>query len=553
MSLGPQCWRCRKKRLRCDSSHPSCRKCLLAEAECPGYGDKRPIAWRSPLVPTDKGIVRIRDPENVKKRSAPASVLGIVCRSPRTAGSEMELKIATDAMEYYLVPYSIIRSPYQVSPPQVIELAEYLRNAFISIAALHRHVSGEPSLVFKLSPSNDGGAQPAIRSRARAAATTPEDSELSRLVAAGDFKSVYFATQAGALKALGEELRTYRPDEPTDAFSPSILVGIMVMLSSQFSAYAPWQFHVDGAWGQVQAHGGFDVVARMDVELCRLLQHFAVFDIFGMTTHRFTAVSAQTVVRRASSYASVFENFNVKVRNPWQLVPNDLAKILIRINVVRANYALSLNAKSRLEGLHDVLDFLDGSCPDDWAAETLTTAAVWLKPSRLSEDRQTKDAWRALMAAYHSAAILYAISSLTVFGGNLMSEAAWGPASFLERRMNAYRAVLSSLRVLFDQRARRQRHGTVDSQSPIATSAGLLHKFVIWPMVIAGTQSALIHHDENATRFLCSGMQAVGEELGTVSMIDGARLVQRLHHAKEHGRDFSSWDDLFDGAPLFLM
>ncbi|GKT55887.1 C6 zinc finger domain protein [Colletotrichum tofieldiae] len=594
MSLGPQCWRCRKKRLRCDSSRPACRKCLAADVECPGYGDKRPIEWRDPLVLTDNGIVRIRDPEAVKKHPARTSVLGVVCRPPRTAGSEMELKIAVDAMEYCggliflvdnhhvapdLVPYSTNRSPYQVSPQQVGELAGYLRNALVSIAALHRHVSGEPSLVLKLSAGNDGGPQSVVRSRARSVATAPpEDSELSRLIAAGDFESVHFASQAAALKALGEELRNHRPDGSTDSFDPSILVGILVLLSSQvtypsaastclrlkansrnqiqFSAYAPWQSHIDGTWGLVQAHGGFEAVARMDLELCRLLQQFAAFDIFGMTTHRLTETSAQTVIQRASSYVSIFQNSDANARNPGQLVPNDLAKILIQINVLRANYTLSATEKSRTEGLSSILDFLGGSPPDNWVAEISIAAAAWLRPSKLSEDQETKDAWRALMAAYHNAVTLYAISSLTRLSGTLTSEAAdpQDPALLLEgRKLTAYHALLASLRVLFDQRARRRRHDTVESRKPVASSAGLLHKFVIWPMVIAGTQSTLVYHDEEATRFLCSGMRAVGEELGTVSMIDGARLIEKLHSAKEQCREFPSWDDWFDGAPLFLM
>ncbi|OHW89433.1 C6 zinc finger domain-containing protein [Colletotrichum incanum] len=566
MSLGPQCWRCRKKRLRCDSSRPACKKCLVAKVDCPGYGDKRPIAWRDPLVVTDKGIVRIRDPEDVKKRSAPTSVLGVVCRPPRTAGSEMELKMAVGAMEYYnhhvaldLVPYSTDRSPYQVSPQDIGELAGYLRNAYVSIAALHRHVSSEPSLVWKLSAGNQGGPRSIVRSRARSVATAPpENSELSRLIAAGDFESAHFASQAAAMKALGEELRNYRPDGSMGSLGSSILVGIMVLLSSQtqFSAYAPWQSHIDGAWSLLQAHGGFEVVARMDLELGRLLQHFAGLDIFGMTTQRLTETSAQTVIQRASSYASIFEGFQAKVRNPGPMVPNDLAKIMIQINVLRANYTLFTKEKSRTEGLSAILDFLGRSSADNWAAEMSTTAAAFLMPTKLSEDQETKDAWRALMAAYHNAATLYAISSLTRLGGTLRSEAAdpQDTTSLLgKRKLTAYHALLASLRLLFDQRARRRHHATVQSQKPVVTSAGLLHRFVIWPMVIAGIQSTLVYHDEDATRFLCSRMQAIGEELGTVSMIDGARLVKRLHLAKEHGREFSSWDDLFDGAPLFFI
>ncbi|WQF78702.1 Putative zn(2)Cys(6) fungal-type DNA-binding domain, fungal transcription factor [Colletotrichum destructivum] len=567
MSLGPQCWRCRKRRLRCDSSLPSCRKCLAADVHCPGYGDKKPVAWRDPLVLTNKGVVRIRDPKETRTSSpsAPASVLGIVCRSPRTAGSEMHLRIAADAIEYFapdLVPYATTRSPFQVSPRQVGELAVYLRNAYISIAALHRHVSGEPSVLFRLAANdNRVGSRFVARSHARSEAAASGDSDLLGLIRMGDFKCVHFASQAAAFRALGEELHRYQPGGLTDDFGPSIFLGIIVMLSSQiqFSAYAPWQSHVDGAWSLVQAHGGLEVAARMDVELCRLLQQFALLDIFGMTTHRLTKVTAKTIISRSASYASMFHDSGFDSCNPWRLIPNQLAKVLIRINVLRAQNVLFAKARLRTDGLSAILDHLDGLSPTQWAAaEISTNTAALLAPSDLSEDHETKDAWVALMTAYRNAAILYAISSLTSLGGtsasgiiDLQDSASCCAA---EREMTAYHALLASLHVLFDQRTRRRRdHGTIESSKSVATSAGLLHKFVIWPMVIAGIHSALVHHDQDATGFLCSGMQTVGEELGTVSMIDGARLIKRLGLERERGGYVSSWDDLFDGAPLFFM
>lgn len=100
MTLGPQCWRCRKRRLRCDSSHPACRKCTAAGAACPGYGDKRPVAWRDPFVLTERGVVRIREVGGPRDKPGSASVMGIVCRAPRSVGSELELRITVDAIAY---------------------------------------------------------------------------------------------------------------------------------------------------------------------------------------------------------------------------------------------------------------------------------------------------------------------------------------------------------------------------------------------------------------------------------------------------------------------
>ncbi|EXF85228.1 hypothetical protein CFIO01_03299 [Colletotrichum fioriniae PJ7] len=621
MTLGPQCWRCRKKRLRCDSSVPACRKCIIARAECPGYGDKRPIAFRDPLVLTQKGVViRVRDREpdadgqhrdsdsdrsrgktrSSSSASPPASVLGIVCRSPRTVGSVMELRIAADAMDYYnhhvapdLVPYSTSTSPYQISPHQIASLASYLRNTYLSIAALHRHISGQSSssssssVLSKLSNDNKtlaiSTSRPSIRQHASIRGDT---SELSRLMAAGDFESVHFASQAAALQALGQELCAYhqpRGNGSTDTAEdpgPSILLGIMVMLTSQiqFSAYAPWQSHIAGAWSIILTHGPFAAVAKSDPELCRLLQQFAIFDIFGTSTHgatnnNITSSSssssnspppsvhvASTILARQESYEAIFLESDTDARNPWRLVPNDLARILIRINGLRARRALyPETAKHLPKGLSAVLAYLDTSPPEKWAAEISATAEVSLAPSKLSEDRETKDAWVALMTTYHSAAALYAINSLAGLGTTPRSSTIWSKeaSSQLARRESAaYTTLVASLRVLFTQRTQRHPSQAINNNTPsnsIATSAGLLHKFVIWPMVIGGIQSALIYHDQETTDFMCSGMQAVGQELGTVSMIDGARLVEKLQRETKHGRKFSSWDELFEGAPLFLM
>ncbi|KAF0322152.1 hypothetical protein GQ607_010655 [Colletotrichum asianum] len=576
MSLGPQCWRCRKRRLRCDSSLPSCLKCALASVSCPGYAPTRPIAWRNPLLLTSHGIVRVRENGAHEKAGlGRASVMGIVCRAPRSVRSEVELRIAADAIEYCgysslptyldhippggtdgfctdnlhvapdLVPYATERSPYQISPSEIGELAEYVRKSYISIAALHRFVSGEPA----------GVAGP--RGMVRSAAPTPEGSDISELMAAGDFKSVHFASQAAAIRALSEELGKHQADQNGAGAGPEILLGIMLMLSSQiqYSAYAPWQAHIHGAWSLIAAQGGMEVLAKANTDLCRVLQQVAVVDIFGMSTHCLTEASAKTVLSRYTCYAMIFDESMVEIANPWTLMPNGLARTINQINMLRAENLLLPSIESRTQGLLAVLEFLDAASPDAWATEVATNATVWLAPGRLSDDVETRTAWTALMTAFLNATVLYAINSLAGLGETSLRAVASSQdlmSSLVWRESAAYDALMSSIRILFDQRA--QRRETQDLKSdPPATSAGLLHKFVIWPMVVGGIQAAFVRRDDEAAGYLCSGMQSIGEELGTVSMIDGARLVEKLGQAHRNGDEPTSWDALFDGAPLFLM
>ena len=43
-----QCWECLKRRLVCDHSLPSCKKCHKAGRECPGYDEQKPLQWVQP-------------------------------------------------------------------------------------------------------------------------------------------------------------------------------------------------------------------------------------------------------------------------------------------------------------------------------------------------------------------------------------------------------------------------------------------------------------------------------------------------------------------------
>ncbi|KXH47834.1 hypothetical protein CSAL01_03327 [Colletotrichum salicis] len=613
MTLGPQCWRCRKKRLRCDSSIPACRKCIAADTECPGYGDKRPITFRDPLVLKQKGVVirvRDREPEGRQDRdrgktrsgrsssSPPASVLGIVCRSPRTAGPVMKLRITADAMEYYnrhvapdLVPYSTSTSPYQISPHQIASLASYLPNTYISIAAFHRHISGQPSssssssILSKLSNHNKTLAisptRPFIQTkcsnirrymrsvqthggrrlqnrplRVSSRRITSPRSRTLRISPTSRDQLIDHRRRSGCLSHHLPLSVAPLPPLRQPLFLPILLLlplshrtikhyQILTPLKIQFSAYAPWQSHITGAWSIILTYGPFTAVAKSDLELCRLLQQFAIFDIFGTSTHGDITLNepsvAGTILARQESYEAIFQESDANTHNPWRLVAHDLAKVLIRINGLRARRALYPETEKHFpEGLSAVLQYIDTSPPKKWAAKISATAESWLAPSKLSEDQEIKDAWVALMATYHAAAALYAINGLAGLGTTQRSSTAWSQEAvshLASRESAAYTALVASLRVLFTQRTQRHHlHANKTPSNSIATSAGLLHKFVIWPMVIGGIQSALIYHDEETTNFMCSGMQAVGEELGTTK-------VSPKGHLSIKSRDpLGAWD-----------
>ncbi|KAL4912047.1 hypothetical protein BDW62DRAFT_206843 [Aspergillus aurantiobrunneus] len=51
LTLGPQCWSCRARRVRCGSEAPECTKCAEKGIACPGYRPTRPLRWKEPQHP----------------------------------------------------------------------------------------------------------------------------------------------------------------------------------------------------------------------------------------------------------------------------------------------------------------------------------------------------------------------------------------------------------------------------------------------------------------------------------------------------------------------
>lgn len=64
-----QCWECLRRRLVCDFTQPSCKKCIRAGVECPGYDEKKPLKWLEP----GKVASKRRSPKNSQKGKNRAS------------------------------------------------------------------------------------------------------------------------------------------------------------------------------------------------------------------------------------------------------------------------------------------------------------------------------------------------------------------------------------------------------------------------------------------------------------------------------------------------
>ncbi|OAL00492.1 hypothetical protein IQ06DRAFT_293818 [Phaeosphaeriaceae sp. SRC1lsM3a] len=52
---GRRCWECQRRRVVCDRMLPTCRKCLEAGRQCPGYDERKPLQWIADGRVTSRG------------------------------------------------------------------------------------------------------------------------------------------------------------------------------------------------------------------------------------------------------------------------------------------------------------------------------------------------------------------------------------------------------------------------------------------------------------------------------------------------------------------
>lgn len=97
------CWECLRRRIVCDFTQPTCKKCLQAGVQCPGYGDKKParLRWLSPGKVASRRQARDRNSGTGNGRHAIVVATGGVGHgiAPRS-DMETEARALLEAVDY---------------------------------------------------------------------------------------------------------------------------------------------------------------------------------------------------------------------------------------------------------------------------------------------------------------------------------------------------------------------------------------------------------------------------------------------------------------------
>ncbi|KAL2869577.1 Zn(II)2Cys6 transcription factor [Aspergillus lucknowensis] len=570
--LGPQCWACRERRVRCGSETPSCAKCEAKGLQCPGYSPTRPLRWREPKNPTC--FRRGNGANYIKCISIDSS------RSPgpsrwTPAVFSLEAEVANEIVYFNeriapdCVPIDSPSNPFRC-PLRVTTVAPvYINHVYAAISTFHRIVQRRYSYPYK---TQTGSNAVTIRSNT---ASDPEE-------------QAFYRYYASALGGLNSELST-----KTAGINFTVLGGIMMLLYSQLqqASTGQWRVHLTGFKRVIDHYGGWESLLTQRLGAGFLLANMLIIDAISTTTSPVSALDRQDTIRWHRAYLHVLPHLDYQVIPSPTPIPPELLRVIIMVNLVRAatdRSALDNDAEcnytlSQILAELGITALADGTGID--ATGCISQLALH-KPERTLSNNSTNYSnshnYALFTTCYRSAIAIYAVevyTSLETPTIDQILDPALLPAAASAIRTNAYTTLITSLRTLLalkdtkSERQLRQKSKPRKSIDERATKEGTegeegeYWKFIFWPLAIAGVQAVLARNETDYV-YICDRLFEMTADLGTLCMRDAALLMQRLWREASilpgtsildrSGSGLGaaramSWDEVFRDAPLFLL
>jgi hypothetical protein len=295
-------------------------------------------------------------------------------------------------------------------------------------------------------------------------------------------------------------------------------------LGIQQSAYGTWRTHLNGAKALIGSWQE-DMLGRDDFD--RFI--ISVVDIYGTTMAPSKLLSKDTLAEHMM-YLRLVGNLQVDILSTLTPVPLEILKATIAINIHRAAVAdqdgLSHQHRyQNIPSLNSILASLRVFDSHRWA---------YGLPSDYAMDAEN---WALLATCYQTATTLYLYQSHSSTADSSTKDELPN-----DTRSATYNTLFKSIAELFDRRLK----------------GGTHYKFVLWPMVICGIESAA-RGKRVDLRFLCSSLETTTLDLGTLGMRDAAEFLENVWAECERRRSHLmdcvtiDWDETFKRAPVFLM
>jgi transcription factor-like protein len=373
------------------------------------------------------------------------------------------------------------------------------RHLYISVVALHRAVQRSPCLL---------------------------DDKRSSTLDSHEMTMVHHH-QACAARLLSDNISTVSTSRPNQ----QLLRSIHMFLSShiQQGAYTPWRSHLNGAHGLLALWGPKACMGDGDFVYFMLM----MTNVFGTTTTPSHLITEEIILQHRF-YLEIIDDLEVDFMSSLTPVPPALVKAVAKINMLRAAWGHGGNPSPREPNPAEMLSSLEQFSCAGWAETgTCENSVLSVQSSPSVQQDSWSRSWEMLIRSFRDAAILYLIISTS---GRRNSST----DSLQAIRRTTHHALRQSIDWLFEAKL----------------TGGTHHKFIIWPMVIAGVE-AVYAGDERHLKSLQHRLQGVTRDLGTLAMRDAAgflgNLWDRSHDNALGNTSYQCWDEIFSESPLFLM
>ncbi|RDW57098.1 hypothetical protein BP6252_13844 [Coleophoma cylindrospora] len=537
MSLGPQCWSCRSRRVRCDSHQPQCRKCTTKNIECLGYSEVKPLQWKQGLKPVKAAASIHRSGDRGKPYPAtPASSESTVVSTAVLSGlnpvgghlESLNTRIILEAVKYYneqiapdLVPVDSASNFYRTSGSKWMERS--LCELYLQVCIVETHQKWK-----QLQHSSRHGA--VVRPFRPAAST------------AGSTGNLYHFYYEKALQVLQQKI-----NQPASQISALVLSDILLFIFCQLqqSSFFSWKVHWDGAQSLVNLLGGYEALVVNHPHLGHTQYFLLCIDVFAATTMP-SAMLAESGTNQAL-YLDTLQHLHLDTSETACPIPHETMQAIIHINILRLRRVSQPPSQSDTfispgELLSRLFDF-------DIALWTSDTIKHRLAVHTASDSalHNLLEGYKLLGQVFQAATILYGVRSLELDLADILRQrlsipSLFKPEDLVDPVLAVYSHLISTLHHLFRRKS----------------SGDVFWKFCLWPMVIAGQQSAL-NLDKPELAFLCQNLHVMCFELGAGSMQDAAYFLssayERQAQSVSDGCDEQrlSWDAIFEKSPLFFI
>ncbi|CAI6339918.1 unnamed protein product [Periconia digitata] len=423
------CWECLRRRLVCDGTHPSCKRCQMSSIDCPGYGHKKPLRW---VEPGKKSRKRLS-----KEKPAPGSSLvnleQVNKQAQSTRESVSQHQIPRNSMAV-AVPNFQPRSDANNSwiLPNLQKVDQLTPNAFISNIPLEMVRDMPPAITHAL-------ACIALDHRLHQLPETDKPS-----IGTVTVRDRLLEHRGAALRAISELLGNAK------ARISDLAVGSILFFMSVDNRVSPshWRVHYDGVTKLIQLAGGPSRLFRPIPHLQTAILSYIIMGVMGNTTSPAHNLAWPRLhLQHLDSVAVLYEHGFY----PTLFCPAELFLAIVRINSLRhevANhYFIGDSPQVKAE---EILWQIQQHNPASWAASVPSGSGLI-----------------TVSSIHQSAVTIYCVSSLQSLG--VLPNSA------------ALRSLL---------KWHKQRLGMLLKES--LGSIALRHismKFIAWPLVVFGMKA----------------------------------------------------------------